>query len=125
MQQPAPVVNQELAELLANEPNPIEPLAEDQSYAMVWKTGLSAKAMLRKGRLALLVCGHFTVTKARHHAKCPRCGEMIRAGYDYDAYRNLGGDDTFSWPADPLRPLHEKRDNTDGLDTEGLLVTRA
>lgn len=104
---PAPVVNPMLAKLLGDEPNPVEDLAEDQTAAMAWKTGLAAELMLRDGRLVLLTCGQLTLTKAMHRARCPRCGEMIRAGYDYDGFRNLGVPDDFCWPGDPLRVLHE------------------
>jgi len=106
-QEPAPVVDEILAKLFREEPNPFEDLAEDQTAAMDWKTGVAAELMLKHGRLVLLTCGHLTVTKALYRARCPRCGEMIRAGYDYDAFRNLGAPDEFSWPGDPLRPLHE------------------
>lgn len=103
-------MNRSLAELLAGEPDPVEAVCEDQTLAMAWKVGQNADALLKQGRLALLACGHFTITKALHRAKCRRCGEMIRAGYDYDAFRNLGCEDDFSWPGDPLRLLHEKSD---------------
>jgi hypothetical protein len=106
----APIVDQKLASLFAGEPDPVEALAEDQSLAMIWKTGISVEAMVKHGRLVLLTCGHFAVTKSLHRSKCRRCGEMIRAGYDYDAFRNLGSGDAFSWPDDPLRLLHEKSD---------------
>lgn len=109
----APVVNDVLARLFAGESDPVEKLAVNQGNAllcnaMVWKTG--AHPNLRVGRLVALECGHFTITKSVHRAKCSRCGEMIRAGYDYDAFRNLGGADTFSWPDDPLRALHEREE---------------
>ena len=112
----APIVNPELAELLGREPDPTEALSEDQRTAqlctaMVWKTGNHPD--LKRGRLVALACGHYTLTKAIHRARCRRCGEMIRAGYDYDAFRNLGAADTFSWPLDPLRTLHERSDESD------------
>ncbi len=107
----APIVNHSLAELLAREPDPLEAVCEDQTHAMAWKVGETGDALLKRGRLALLACGHFAITKALHRAKCRRCGEMIRAGYDYDAFRNLGHEDDFFWPGDPLRPLHEKSEN--------------
>ncbi|WP_081068040.1 hypothetical protein [Burkholderia territorii] len=107
----APVANQTLSNLFYNEPDPVEALSENQGsalflQAMVWKTG--GHPDVTHGRLVALACGHYTVTKALHRAKCRRCGEMIRAGYDYDAFRNLGGRDEFSWPHDPLRSLHEQ-----------------
>lgn len=103
--------DQALAELFANEPNPIERLSLDQSEAIsVWHTGtLSVDVLLKHGRLVRLTCGHFVVTKTRHRAGCPRCGEMIRTGWDYDAFRNLGAPDTFTWPGDPLVVLHENQ----------------
>lgn len=104
---PAPVVDHLLATLFAGEPNPVEAVACDQTAAMPWKAGFNADLMMKRGRLAVLNCGHFALTKALHKVKCRRCGEMIRAGYDYDAFRNLGAPDTFSWPDDPLRALHE------------------
>lgn len=105
---PAPVVNPYLAQLFANEPDPIEKLCANQNIpTAIWKAGT---ADLIKGgqRLAVLMCRHYTLTKSSVRAKCQRCGEMIRAGYDYDAFRNLGETDDFSWPDDPLRPLHEE-----------------
>jgi hypothetical protein len=107
MPRSAPVVDSQLAAFLAGEPDPVEALVDDQSCSMVWKSGMHAEEMLKHGRLALLACGHFTITKSLRKAKCRRCGEMIRSGYDYDEYRNLGGEDNFSWPGDPLRQLHE------------------
>lgn len=104
-------MNQNLADLLSREPDPIEYLAEDQATAMPYKTGLDPDLMVKHGRLVLLACRHFTITKSLRRAKCRRCGEMIRAGYDYDAFRNLGSEDAFSWPSDPLRLLHEKTDS--------------
>ncbi|KWW32409.1 MULTISPECIES: hypothetical protein [Cupriavidus] len=104
----APIVDRFLADLLAGEPDPVELLVEDQTHAMAWKMGQCQDAMMKHGRLVALSCGHFTMTKALHRAKCRRCGEMIRAGYDYDAFRNRGESDRFSWPSDPLRPLHER-----------------
>jgi len=103
----APVVDRKLASLFAGETDPFEAVARDQGLAMIWKTGIIVDAMVKHGRLVVLTCGHFAVTKSLHRAKCKRCGEMIRAGYDYDAFRNLGATDSFSWPDDPLRPLHE------------------
>lgn len=105
----APIVNPRLAAVLANERDPVEALSDDQGPAiMVWKAG-TADLMLKQGRPVLLACGHFTITRSVHRAKCSRCGEMIRSGYDYEAFRNRGAEDVFSWPADPLRILHEKR----------------
>jgi hypothetical protein len=83
----APVVDQKLASLFAGEPDPFEALAENQSGALAWKWKLgAAPGLLKHGRLVVLECGHYTITKAPHRAKCRRCGEMIRAGYDCDAF---------------------------------------
>ncbi|MGF6265219.1 hypothetical protein OKW49_006212 [Paraburkholderia youngii] len=104
----APVVNANLAALLGDEPDPFEALSANQASALAWKWKLGTPPdLLKDGRLVALECGHYLVTKARIRAKCRRCGAMIRAGCDYDAFRNLGGAETFSWPGDPLRPLHE------------------
>ncbi|MCA7889977.1 hypothetical protein LGM58_43165 [Burkholderia contaminans] len=109
----AAVVDQKLATLFASEPDPFEALVTDQTAAMPWKAGSNADMMMKHGRLVALACGHFAMTKALHRAKCRRCGEMIRAGYDYDAFRNRGASDQFSWPGDPLRPLHERAEDVD------------
>lgn len=104
----APVVRQALAELLAGEPNPMEKFAADQASAKgVWVVGLAQMDLLKHGRVVKLDCGHYTLTKALHRAGCPRCGEMIRAGYDHDGFRRLGAPDEFSWPDDPFRAAHE------------------
>ena len=104
----APIVNQRLADVLSGEPDPVEKLAQDQGLAM-YLVALAGTANLLtpRGHLARLACGHFTITKALHKAKCERCGEMIRAGFDYEAFRQRGAADDFSWPDDPLRVIHE------------------
>ena len=100
-----------LRQLLQGQCNPIESLDPDQSLCYSgWLTnqGLVAADYVRTGkRLVALACGHYTMTKALHRAACPRCGEMIRSGYDYDGFRRLGMRDQFSWPDDPLRVLNE------------------
>lgn len=106
MVEAAPVVDPELARLFAGQRDPIEALLEEQVIATAFKD-FSVEALLKRGRLVKLACRHFTVTKSLRRAKCPRCGEMIRAGYDYDGFRRLGSADRFSWPSDPLRALHE------------------
>ncbi|MCA8050900.1 hypothetical protein [Burkholderia arboris] len=111
MAKAAPIVNEKLASLFAREADPVEEFASDQrnaQYAATMSWTLGVHPTLAHGRLVALACGHFTVTKAPHRAKCKRCGEMIRAGYDYDAFRNGGAPDAFSWPSDPFLPLHEK-----------------
>lgn len=104
---PAPVVNPLLARLLASERNPVEPLSADQVRAVnVWTLG-AANVPTWRGRVVELACGHLVVTRALRESGCPRCGEMIRAGWDYDGFRRLGGPDTFHWPDDPFRVHHE------------------
>lgn len=105
----APVVNPALAKLLANEPNPVEALAADQASAKgLWAIGIAQADFLKHGRVVRLTCGHFKSTKATSKAQCPRCCEMIRAGYDHDAFRRLGAEDAFSWPEDPFLSIHER-----------------
>nr|WP_023842385.1 hypothetical protein [Burkholderia sp. M701]BAO18842.1 hypothetical protein [Burkholderia sp. M701] len=112
----APVVNSYLADLFSKEPDPFEALADDQRSALSWRWTLGSQPdLLKHGRLVTLKCGHFTVTRSLHRAKCRRCGEMIRAGYDYDSFRNRGGADSFSWPDDPLRTLHERDEQMDHI----------
>ncbi|CAI10408.1 hypothetical protein p1B214 (plasmid) [Aromatoleum aromaticum EbN1] len=104
----APIVNPVLAKLMANERDPVEALAGDQVSAKgIWAVGLAQTDLLRHGRVVKLACGHYTLTKATHRSGCPRCGEMIRAGYDHDAFRRQGAPDEFSWPDDPFRAVHE------------------
>jgi hypothetical protein len=108
MATPAPLVDPVLAEAFRGMPDPREPLRADQGMALFYTTLANAKQAGTKGRLAHLLCGHFVITKAIRSAKCPRCGEMIRAGYDYEAFRNGGGFDEFSWPDDPLGYIHNR-----------------
>ena len=104
----APIVDPGLAAVMANERDPIEELAADQRSAIGIEVFCSVQSnILKYGRVVGLACGHFALTKALHKARCPRCGEMIRAGYDYDAFRRLGAPDEFRWPDDPFRPAHE------------------
>lgn len=104
----APICNEALAAILGNEPNPMESLVDDQSSARgVWTIGVANADLLKDGRVVKLACGHFTLTKSLKKARCARCGEMIRVGYDYDAFRNHGAPDDFSWPADPFLEIHE------------------
>ena len=104
---PAPVVDATLARVLANERDPVEPLAVDQTRAVnVWTLGV-ANTPTQRGRVVELACGHLVITRARHAAGCPRCGEMIRSGWDHDGFRRLGNPDTFHWPDDPFRVHHE------------------
>lgn len=86
----APIVNPMLAELMANERNPVEEFAADQASAKgVWSVGVAHADLLKHGRVVKLAYAHYTLTKAIHKAACPRCGEMIRAGYGHDVFRRL------------------------------------
>ena len=90
-------------------PNPIEKLLDDQGLALfTWITSAPTKARDEplRGRLVQLACGHFVVTKAIKKCGCARCGEMIRSGWDYDGFRNLGMRDEFVWADDPFAILH-------------------
>jgi len=91
--------------------NPIEPLSADQGQAFFHRAIAAGRlgADPIRGRLVQLACGHFSFTRARRKAACARCGEMIRSGYDYDAFRRLGAPDDFHWTDDPWRALHEER----------------
>lgn len=104
----APVVDAVLAEAFQGAPDPVESLREDQGMAIFYTTIASTEGCAQKGRLVHLLCGHFVFTKATRRAKCPRCGEMIRAGYDYAAFRNGEAFDDFSWPDDPLGGIHNR-----------------
>lgn len=105
---PAPVVDSVLAEILANRPNPLENLMADQGLPLFINALSNAdKNIIEVGRIARLECGHFVMTKAVVSARCPRCGEMIRAGYDYEGFRRQHQFDEFHWPDDPLRKLNE------------------
>lgn len=107
---PAPIVNERLAALLGDQPNPVERFAVNQGRARtLWET--DAASLLKHGRPVVLECGHVTITKALERAKCPRCGEMIRSGWDYDAFRRCGALDSFKWPDDPLRLVNEVEEN--------------
>lgn len=97
---------------LSEQPDPFERLAQDQGRALFLMTFGQATAaadlFLKTGkRPVVLECGHLTLTRALMRAKCRRCGQMIRTGYDYDAFRNHGAPDDFSWPEDPFRLAHE------------------
>ncbi|MFK4706115.1 hypothetical protein ABIC83_002954 [Roseateles asaccharophilus] len=99
--------------------DPMEALSANQAKAKsAWVTGalLSQDAdwLIARGRLAHLMCGHYVLTRALYKAACPRCGEMIRSGWDYEGFRRAGSRDTFSWPDDPLRQLHETDEDGEG-----------
>ncbi|HEP6431523.1 TPA: hypothetical protein VDB83_005855 [Burkholderia cenocepacia] len=102
-----------LRELLRNEPNPVEKLASDQQQLKIhsgWFGELEQRTadFLKTGkRIVVLECGHYVLSKSLHRAACPRCGEMIRSGYDYDGFRRLGMPDEFHWPEDPLLVVNE------------------
>lgn len=103
----AVIIDDVLAKLFVDLPNPIEKLSHDQKMAFFLDAVSGAYKTRRSGRLVKLECRHYKVTKATKRTGCPRCGAMIRAGYDHDAFRNLGHRDTFDWPKDPLLNLHE------------------
>ena len=103
----APIVDHLLSKYLEAAPNPMEPLREDQGLAIFFYT-ISCTKERRPKRLAQLLCGHFVYTKATRRSACPRCGEMIRAGYDYDGFRNHEMTDEFLWPGDPLGEIHNR-----------------
>lgn len=104
----APVVDEYLATIMAAEPDPVEALALDQATTKgVWTIGPIVPDPIKHGRVVKLACGHYTLSRARFRARCQRCGQMIRAGYDHDGYRRLGIPDRFSWPDDPFRHVHE------------------
>lgn len=109
----APVVDETLARLFRDHPNPRERIRADQGMAIFLgiMTGLSTKLLAkRSGHLAQLECGHYKVTHAINSTGCPRCGAMIRAGYDYDRFRNIDHHDTFVWPTDPLKCVNHHDD---------------
>lgn len=102
-----------LRELLRNEPNPIEKLSGEHQQLKThsgWFADLPQRTahFLKTGqRIVALECGHYVLSKALQRAACPRCGEMIRSGYEYDGFRRLGMPDDFHWPDDPLSTLNE------------------
>ncbi len=105
------MVNDAYLELMKRQPDPIERFAKDQGLALTgWMTSietLSATFLKTGSRLVVLDCGHLSLSRGLHRARCARCGAMIRAGYDYDGFRNGGVPDAFSWPEDTLWILHE------------------
>jgi hypothetical protein len=109
--QPAPVVDAKLARFFACHPNPLKLFHEHQPSAR-FLSSLDRMVLVQlstgQGRLVRLACGHFTVTKVFREAPCPRCGEMIRAGYAYTTFHEKLTPDEFSWPGDPLLSLHEQ-----------------
>lgn len=102
-----------LSAILKGEPNPVEKLASEQQQSRThsgWFADITKRSehFLKTGkRIVALECGHYVLSRALHRAACPRCGEMIRSGYDHDGFRRLGQPDTFHWPADPLLELNE------------------
>lgn len=104
---PAPIVDHVLAAELSHVRDPIERLAPDQGLALTLRVMNDMPVRADGARLVQLACTHFTVARALRRAACPRCGAMIRAGYDYDAFRRLGEPERFVWPDDPLRGIHE------------------
>lgn len=106
----APIVDESLASLFKDMSNPREKVCADQGMA-IFLDALSGNFKRRKsGHLVQLECGHFVVTRAVNKTGCYRCGAMIRAGYDYDKFRNLNGSDDFEWPSDPLKSINGPKD---------------
>jgi hypothetical protein len=102
----APIVDETLARLFKDRPDPQEKVCSDQGLAIflgIW-SGISIR--LKNGHLVQLECGHYKITRSLNRTGCPRCGAMIRAGYDYDKFRNIDHHDDFDWPADPLGNLN-------------------
>lgn len=107
-----PIHCEQLAASFKGLPNPVEKLLADQRLALfTWLTSATTEERddPLKGRLVQLACGHFVVTKAIRRCGCPRCGEMIRSGYDYEGFRNSGMVDDFEWPGDPLASLYGRQ----------------
>ena len=109
---PAPVVDALLAEMMVAHADPVESInnAREFDFDPTLNTA-SVDQLLTRGRIVRLACGHFKTSKALVRTGCNRCGEMIRAGWDHDGFRRLGIADTFSWPDDPLRKLHERQND--------------
>lgn len=105
---PAPIVDDVLANILRRRPNPVEKLMQDQGLSIFLQALSHANDnIIEKGRIARLECGHFVITKGVTAARCARCGEMIRSGYDYEGFRQQLKPDEFNWPDDPLRELNQ------------------
>lgn len=102
------MTNDDGLQMLRNAPNPIERLAQRPPDLIGLAPGLLALFLKTGKRIVILECGHYALTRSLHRAACPRCGEMIRGGYDYDGFRRLGNPDTFDWPGDPLIALNEE-----------------
>ena len=106
----APVVDEVLASLLANMPDPSERIRSDQGMAIFLDCISGAFKKRKRGHLVQLECGHYKVTTALNRTTCPRCGAMIRSGYDYDKFRNIDHVDDFDWPGDPLLNLNHPKE---------------
>ncbi len=104
----APLVDPVLAEILSTRPDPVERLLVNQGLPFFLNAISNGKLKSGK-RVVRLECGHFALTRARNRTACCRCGEMIRSGYDYVAFRINGYPDDFHWPGDPLYGLNEKQ----------------
>lgn len=75
-------------------------------------TAYAEKAKLLKPgqRFVSLSCRHYAVTANLREMTCPRCLEMIRHGFDYEAWitrRDIARDDLV-WEADPARQRNEE-----------------
>ena len=95
-------------QMLRDAPNPFERLAQRPPDLISLAPGLLALFLKTGKRIVILECGHYALTRSLRRAACPRCGEMLRSGYDYDGFRRLGNLDAFDWPGDPLVALNEE-----------------
>ncbi len=102
----APLVDYVLAETLSSRPDPVERLMKDQGLPFFLNAISDIKPKFDQ-RVVRLECGHFVFSRARNRTTCCRCGEMIRSGYDYVAFRAGEKEDDFHWPDDPLRNLND------------------
>lgn len=65
----------------------------------------------KRNRIVDLECGHKAVTTNKDSMTCPRCVMLIRHGFDYDGFRNLGTvRDEMIWREDPCRHFNEPTD---------------
>lgn len=103
----APIVDDVLADIMATQPDPIEKIVPACPIAL--GHNVRAGRLANPTRIVRLACGHFALTRLKRACACRRCGAMIRAGYDYDAFRRLHARDEFDWPKDRLREYNQLR----------------
>ncbi|MBN9525765.1 MAG: hypothetical protein J0H82_06170 [Alphaproteobacteria bacterium] len=96
-----------LAAALADIADPVEAIIRDCPTAL--GHNVVNGSLGKPTKIVRLACSHFTITDRRATCPCRRCGAMIRAGYDYDAFRRLGALDEFDWPKDRLKNIHQPR----------------